>query len=134
MRSTFVKLLAPLDALPVENLLTNPPQCNGTPDVNFMGGWCELKYLPEYPKRANTLVRIDCYHDGQREWGMRRHLAGEPTYLCLLVSPSDWYVWKQPEAQKVGFMTRQEMVDCALFFSKKKPTSEQLCAVFRRPA
>ena len=36
---------------------------NGVPDVNFAlptgtSGWIELKYIPEWPKRSDTLIKL----------------------------------------------------------------------------
>ena len=50
------KPLRPLDPQRVEN------SCGkGTPDVNYVGGWLELKQQDNWPKRPTTKVRLD--HD-----------------------------------------------------------------------
>jgi hypothetical protein len=72
----------------------------------------ELKVLPSWPKRTSTPVRIDHYSDHQRDWMMRRWNAGEWAGLCLRVR-KDWFVWSAPNAQRVGFLTKQELHDTA---------------------
>jgi len=52
-RARLVKVLAPLNAIPVENRVRA-----GTPDVNFCGGWIECKKLSEWPKKPETVVKL----------------------------------------------------------------------------
>lgn len=58
------------DATSVEN-----PACPGTPDVQFIGGWIELKFREKWPKRADTTVRIEHFTPQQRVWLLRRYMA-----------------------------------------------------------
>lgn len=71
-RQVLVKALnrAGQDATSVEN-----PACPGTPDVQFIDGWLELKYLETWPKRAETTVRIEHFTPQQRVWLLRRWVA-----------------------------------------------------------
>ena len=71
-RQIVVKALnrAGQDATSVEN-----PACPGTPDVQFIGGWLELKFLEAWPKRAETTVRIEHFTPQQRVWLLRRYMA-----------------------------------------------------------
>ena len=52
-RSTVIKALKTLDAMAVENRVKP-----GTPDVEFIGGWVELKYMSKWPKNTDLIVRI----------------------------------------------------------------------------
>ena len=61
-----------LDACSVEN-----PAFPGTPDVQHIDGWLELKFLEEWPKRAETTVRIPHFSPQQRCWLIRRFMACE---------------------------------------------------------
>lgn len=61
-----------LDATSVEN-----PACPGTPDIQFMDGWIECKYLEDWPKREETTVRIEHFSPQQRVWLLRRFMACE---------------------------------------------------------
>lgn len=71
LRAAVVKILKPLNAQPVENIVKV-----GTPDVEYHGGWIEVKRTVEWPARATTVVRLD--HDltlEQRIWIKRRVTA-----------------------------------------------------------
>ena len=67
-RRTVVRALSGLHAIPVEN----PVACPGTPDVNYVEGWIELKNLRSWPKRAATIVRIEHFTEQQRRFLRRR--------------------------------------------------------------
>jgi len=71
-RQVLVKAMNKLgfDATSVEN-----PACPGTPDVQHIDGWLELKFREEWPKRADTTVQIKHFSPQQRVWLMRRHMA-----------------------------------------------------------
>ncbi len=71
-RQVLIKALnrAGQDATSVEN-----PACPGTPDVQFIDGWIECKYLEDWPKRPDTTVRIEHFTPQQRVWLLRRSIA-----------------------------------------------------------
>lgn len=127
-RTEFCLLTAELDPVPIENMLCGKTGV-GTPDVNIIPGWVELKWLPSYPKRETTPVRIDHYTDQQREWLLRRVKMGGGAWLSLKVR-SNWYVFDADGAQDVGRLTRAELEETAIAFFPKKPTAEELCRVF----
>jgi len=83
-RQKVVKALtkAGLDATSVEN-----PAYPGTPDVQFIGGWLELKYLEDWPAKADTTVRIPHFSQQQRVWLLRRFTA------CKKLSTNDYRAW-----------------------------------------
>lgn len=128
-RGTFCKLAAPLDPVPIENLLTGETGV-GMPDVEFIGGWAELKWKSEWPKRPRTPLRLDHYTQDQRDWLMRRWERGERTFLVLQIG-QEWFFFSAPAAQRVGYLTRQELRDNATVYFAKKPTSDQVVAVLR---
>ena len=118
--AAFKKLAMALDPVRIENLLGK-----GTPDVNCVGCWVELKWLSAWPKRASTPVRLDHYTDEQRLWLKRRGEAGEPTWLCLQVG-QEWFLFRgKYSAQDVGKLTYSELVKTADYYWPKKPTPEQ---------
>lgn len=71
-RQLLIKALnqAGQDATSVEN-----PAYPGTPDIQFIDGWIECKYLEAWPRRAETTVRIPHFSPQQRVWLLRRYLA-----------------------------------------------------------
>ena len=79
MRRRLLVALKPLDGIPVENRV-GP----GTPDVNFIGGWAELKWLRAWPRKGGA-VHLPHYTKGQRLWMRRRALRGGLVLLVLQV-------------------------------------------------
>jgi len=97
-RKKIVKALNKLkkDAISVEN-----PALPGTPDVNYIGGWVELKYLERWPVKKETKVTLDHYTQQQRVWIMRRWYNQGAVWLCLQVSKTrEWLVFDGETACK----------------------------------
>lgn len=97
-RQLIVKALNKLkkDAISVEN-----PALPGTPDVNFIGGWVELKYREDWPAKEETTVRLDHFTPQQRVWLMRRWYNKGASWLCLQISKTrDWFVFDGETAAK----------------------------------
>lgn len=122
-------LIQSLDPHRIENLIAAEA---GMPDVEHRYGWIELKWLSrdKWPKRANTIVRIDHYTDLQREFLLKRWQMGEACWL-VLQSGEEWFFWDAPAAQDVGKQTRQEMLDKATFYYKHKPSAPVACTILR---
>lgn len=59
----------------------------GTPDVWYTAGAIEMKYLPAWPVRPNTPVRIQTLIDRPQQvaWLTRRWMSGGPAYLMVRV-------------------------------------------------
>lgn len=87
MRQIVVKALSGLDAISVEN-----PARPGTPDINYIEGWLELKVLEKWPSRASTKIRVPCFTAQQRVWLSRRWLRGGAAYFLILVD-KDWLLF-----------------------------------------
>lgn len=89
------------------------PWERGIADVSYAArgiqGWIELKCLPEWPVRQDTIVKIDHFTPQQRIWLYRRGEYGKHTYLLVQVG-IEWLLFDHREAQKVGHeLTRQGM-------------------------
>ena len=85
MRQKVVRALKELDAVSVEN-----PARPGTPDVNFIEGWIELKQLPEWPNNADdSPVLVRHFTPQQRVWLSRRSRLGGNVFMLLQVK-QDW--------------------------------------------
>lgn len=69
-----------VDAVAVEAL--TPP---GFPDVSYADGLLELKWLPAWPARPDTPVRVDHFTREQRLLLRRRWLSGGDAWLLLQV-------------------------------------------------
>lgn len=79
-RARIIKALKPLHAISVENSV-GP----GTPDVNYIEGWIELKWMRSWPARPNTLVKIPHYNKEQRLFAVNRRRRGGTCWLLLQV-------------------------------------------------
>lgn len=113
MRRRLVKALASLDAVPIENCVGS-----GTPDINFIGGWIECKWLKSWPKRAETNpVRFPHpLTKSQGFWLARRWNRGGVTLVCAQVR-REWFFFSGATAKDLfGNMKRPEMISEALLY------------------
>ena len=112
MWSRLRKPMRPLDAERVENIFKD-----GTPDVNHVHGWMELKYLKEWPKRVDTVVSFSRYTVDQRNWLRRRWQAGGGTSLMLALGggrKAEWLLFPgDVAADLVGKVPRAELLNVA---------------------
>ena len=111
MRGKVVRALRSLDAVSVENKVYP-----GTPDVNYIGGWVELKWLRSWPRNADTdPVKIKHFTPQQRVWLKRRWRRGGRAFLLLQAGGRDWLLFDGvTAAQIVGRVTRPELFERAL--------------------
>lgn len=120
-RSTVTDLLRQWDAVAVEN-----PVHPGTPDVNCILGWLELKWLRSWPVNDKTVVRLDHFSKQQRVWLARRWARGGSVWL-LLQCGEEWLLFDgATAAQLVGKATENELVRGATHYWSKKPTPSDL--------
>jgi len=109
MRQRVIKALRTLDAVSVEN-----PAYPGTPDINYVEGWIECKWLRKWPKRPSTIVKLD--HDlmkHQQVWLQRRKNAGGQAWV-LLQCGRDWLLFDGAVAGNlIGHCTREELIENA---------------------
>lgn len=101
---------AGLHAVSVEN-----PCWPGTPDVNFVGGWIELKQEDHWPKRPATVVRL--HHELGREqiiWHAKREAAGGKVWVIVHVE-RDWLLFRSADAARIlGNAPRLVLLSAAL--------------------
>jgi hypothetical protein len=109
MRQRVVRALKVLDAFSVEN-----PAYPGTPDLNYVEGWIECKWLRHWPKRANTVVKLQ--HElmkHQQVWLERRRRAGGQAWVMLQCG-REWLLFDGATAGRIiGQGTRQQLLDSA---------------------
>ena len=87
MRKKVVRALYQLNAIAVEN-----PALPGTPDVNYIEGWLELKWLRHWPANSATLVCLKHYTPQQRVWHINRRRKGGRSWL-LLQCKREWLLF-----------------------------------------
>lgn len=116
MSKVLMEALRPLHPLRVENRA-----CMGTPDVNYTGGWIELKELPSWPT-GEWKVRIPHFTVEQKLWLRSRCRAGGKAYLLLKVG-SEWLLFDgQIAGEVIGETTAHELRgrSCFRWFTKEK--------------
>lgn len=105
MRGRIVKVLKPLHGISVENRVLP-----GTSDVNYVEGWIELKWIRNFPKKPDSIVRIKHYTNQQKLFIRKRHLSGGKAFLLLQVK-REWFLFTHPATMEVGKLTRQGLID-----------------------
>lgn len=108
MRQRVVKALRPLDAISVEN-----SAYPGTPDVNYVEGWIELKWVREWPAREGTAVPVKHFTPQQRVWLKRRWYRNGAAWLLLQVGRT-WLLFDGATAsQIVGLVDKRTLINRA---------------------
>lgn len=108
-RGRVNRALRSLDAIAVEN-----KAYPGTPDVNYIGGFVELKWLRSWPRNCDeSAVLIPHFTPQQRVWLKRRWRRGGRCWLLLQVR-AEWLLFDGLTAgQAVGRISRPELVERA---------------------
>lgn len=94
----------------------------GVPDmiykINNIAGWCELKYVKEYPKRGATPIRVKHYTKAQKTFlgELTRHKW--KTRVMVQVE-EDIYLFASPALFAVGQMTRLQMFENCLLVTNE---------------
>lgn len=119
VRTRVVKALRSLDAMAVEN-----PALPGTPDVEFIGGWLELKKVDRWPAKGGVL-HIPHFTKQQRLWLAKRWARGGYCGLLLQVG-REWLLFDGDVAARVvGSADRQQLYDaCRIKWGKIPPPKE----------
>lgn len=108
-----------LDPVLVENL-----QKPGTPDINYVEGWLELKYLPDWPKRAETTVKFPKFYPQQRVWLVKRTLGNGNCFVFVQIRFTYLLFQGGFAAQHFDRMTKAEMLRSALYVWDHFPEME----------
>lgn len=107
MRSTLVKALRPLDAVAIESPMTGL----GIPDVNYIGGWIECKYLKYWPKSCLE-EPVKFQHplsQQQKVWITRRSRAGGTVWVACQVARSWFFFNGMVMVSRWDQLTRPQM-------------------------
>ena len=127
MRKNLCNQLKKLDAVAVENR-AGP----GTPDVNFIGGHIECKWLRAWPKRAGTVVKLD--HPllpSQKVWIKRRNRRGGRAWV-MLQRGYEWLLFKGEVAcDFLGTSTQAELYNQAYRVWYRGLDADELIAIIK---
>lgn len=116
MRGHVTAALSKLDGRAVEN-----PIDPGFPDVNYVEGLIELKWLPKWPKREHSVVTIEHYTPVQRIFHERRSKAGGKIHVMFQVGKT-WMLFEgRVAAAYLGLVDREtlERVAMRIWFSRE---------------
>lgn len=129
MRSNLVKALRPLDAVPIENYLRA-----GTPDINYIGGWIECKWMKFWPKSADHQP-VRFHHPlkkNQGLWLARRASRGGTVLLAAQVG-REWFFFDGATIKDhFNKMTRPQMRERALLHMPNGLERKKLIAWLRK--
>lgn len=126
-RTNFKGLIRKFAPVSIENALTTP----GLPDLCLTTGWAELKILSKWPVRASTPLRIDHFTAEQKRWAIWWTDHGGMYWLVVKVA-REIFLFNAQQAQKVGTLTRDEMLANCIAHFPKWPTPEEICPYFER--
>lgn len=125
MRKNLCNKLKKLDAVAVEN-----PARPGTPDINFVGGWIECKWLRAWPKRTGTVVKLN--HpllSSQKVWIRRRQRRNGKPWVMLQCG-REWLLFRGDIAcDRLGTATRAELYSHARAHWKTGLDADELIAI-----
>ncbi len=128
MRKNLCRKLEKLDAVSVEN-----PAGPGTPDVNYIGGWIECKWLRAWPKRVGTVVKLD--HPlliSQKVWIKRRIRRGGRAWV-MLQRGREWLLFGGLGAcDFLGSSTRAELYSHAFAHWEQGLDADELITIIER--
>lgn len=126
MRKNLCNQLKKLDAQAVENRV-GP----GTPDINYIGGHIECKWLRAWPKRHGTVVKLQ--HPllpSQKVWIRRRNRRGGKAWV-MLQCKWEWLLFKGDVAcDFLGKLTQGELVNRAYHYWERGLDADELIAIF----
>lgn len=109
-----------LDPVRIENKLEL-----GVPDVNYVEGWIELKWVRRPPIRGGVLT-LDHFTPHQQTWLTRRTHSKGRAFLLLKVS-NEWLLFTGlSAAENLGKLTIEELRKVALKTWPKKLDDSEL--------
>ena len=114
-------MLRALHAVPVENSVQE-----GTPDINTVYGWLELKQLPAWPVRPDTPVGNGLLRPGQGPWLARRCAHGGAAWVLLRIGREWILLWGAWAAQHLGRTNRKQLVQAAVAYWPTGVVQQQL--------
>lgn len=101
-RQRVIRVLKRLHGVAIEN-----PLGPGTPDVNYVLGWIELKWLRRWPMKETTTVQLPHFTLQQRRWLRDRWKVGADNAWLLLQVQREWLLFTGIDAHDyVGLLTR----------------------------
>ena len=115
----------------------------GVPDVNYCflnheggrgEGWIELKEVPRWPKKPETIIKVDHYTKDQQNWARARIAVGGTVWLLLKVGRSDWLLfWGTDAIGVVGEVNKEGLYAAATVYWSTAPKKHDLLGKLTNP-
>lgn len=108
---------------------------SGIPDVSYSithHGWIELKYLPDKPKRDNSILKIDHYTPEQRNWLTLHGARGGLCFLMLQVDKT-YMIFDWTKAQRIATLPYADHVAMAMGVWEKSINWRHLRSILVSP-
>jgi len=107
---------------------------NGVPDVSFgipeKNGWMELKYIPEWPKREGTIIKLPLRPE-QKHWiKARGYLSGDVWVFVRIKDTFFILTWEKAMEAYEGW-TCQDWLRNATAFWEKRVDFGELCRLIK---
>jgi len=118
-RTKVVGGLKRLHAISVEN-----PALPGTPDVNYIEGWIELKWSRSWPARADSRVPCEHFSPQQRIFLRQRCDRGGRAHLLWKIADT-WLLFDGAVAAKVVGKAPRAELEAAACWSYCGPAGEK---------
>lgn len=129
MRKNLVEKLKDLDAKPIEN-----PMRAGTPDINYIDGWIECKWMRRWPKGCNENP-VSFTHPLSKEQGIwlnRRWKKGGRCYVALQVK-REWFFFAGSNVQEYfGKVSRLQLIQYAALYFDNGLNDKKLIEFLKR--
>lgn len=108
-------------AIPVENI-----KKPGTPDIAYVNGWIECKFLDAWPVKKDTIVRFRRFSGKQRIWLMRHIVMKGKAYVWLQVGTEFLIFDGHYAGTHLGKVTASELKRNSLYYDRKFPSHSDL--------
>lgn len=103
----------------------------GTPDVNYVQGWLELKQVPKWPERPESPLRIEHFTPQQRIWLRNRCRFGGLAFVLVRID-RDWLLmWGATAAEMLGYVKKAELIKNAVAFWSDRLNEQELVRCLR---
>lgn len=103
------------------------PANPGTPDINYVEGWVELKYAENWPKDKTKPLKIRHFRPEQKVWIRKRRMAHGQVFLLLKVGKMEWLLFEGETAVALlGQVNREQLIDASLKYWYGAPASLEL--------
>ncbi len=121
-----------MDKLRMDPVRVENPALPGTPDVNFIDGWAELKHADRWPPKGGPLQLNHPPTPEQRTWLLRRWHCGGAAWLVLRVG-REWLLFRGCDASRLWATERTAPPDraellneCVALYGSPREVAEHL--------